>query len=248
MSENILKQCDDIRPGLLHSKGLKRAHELKKKQERSVIKPLRVLEDEKREAGLNAKLPESNKGFELLKKMGYKPGIGIGKSEAGPSNPLNIVKKSNRLGLGFANKTKQETPPPETSTDDFRARLKRKREMSDLKHTYSKLQRMCFVYDDSDLIGKPLYKWFWPDKGSSDSATDSNSDEDEEKKPEILDSLELERRNHCIGEYLREKYLYCQFCQSMFCDDNDMNKNCPGPTKEDHEETPCSVSPTSDSD
>lgn len=114
-----------------------------------MIKPLRVLEDEKREAGLNAKLPETNKGFELLKKMGYKPGIGIGKSEAGPSDPLNIVKKANRLGLGFENIRKKEIPPPETSTDDFRARLKRKREMSDLKQTYSKLQRMCFVYDDT---------------------------------------------------------------------------------------------------
>ena len=39
----------------------------------------KVLEAEKRESGLNQALGAENKGFSLLSKMGYKPGMAIGK-------------------------------------------------------------------------------------------------------------------------------------------------------------------------
>ena len=39
----------------------------------------KVLETEKREEGLQKSLGADNKGFALLAKMGYKPGMGIGK-------------------------------------------------------------------------------------------------------------------------------------------------------------------------
>lgn len=41
---------------------------------------IRVLECEKRKEGLEKPLEQSNKGFALLQKMGYKPGDSIGKS------------------------------------------------------------------------------------------------------------------------------------------------------------------------
>ena len=43
-------------------------------------KPRMVLETEKRNEGLNNALDQTNKGFALLQKMGYKPGMTMGKS------------------------------------------------------------------------------------------------------------------------------------------------------------------------
>jgi len=39
-----------------------------------------VVEAEKREEGLTKKLDDSNKGFTLLQKMGYRAGTALGKS------------------------------------------------------------------------------------------------------------------------------------------------------------------------
>lgn len=76
----------DVRPGLLHNRHQQRSHEIyKKKQEhdahaREKQKPVRVVEAERREEGLQEALGSDNKGFALLQKMGYKPGTAIGKS------------------------------------------------------------------------------------------------------------------------------------------------------------------------
>jgi len=43
------------------------------------IKPVKVLEKEKREEGLNTTLDAGNKGFAMLQKMGFKPGMSLGK-------------------------------------------------------------------------------------------------------------------------------------------------------------------------
>ena len=39
-----------------------------------------MLEAEKREEGLNSAIGAENKGFALLSKMGYKPGMALGKT------------------------------------------------------------------------------------------------------------------------------------------------------------------------
>lgn len=76
----------DVRPGLLHNRHQQRSHEIyKKKQEhdaqaREKQKPVRIVEAERREEGLQEALGSDNKGFALLQKMGYKPGTAIGKS------------------------------------------------------------------------------------------------------------------------------------------------------------------------
>ena len=46
--------------------------------------PRHKLEAIQREAGLNAAIAPNSKGFALLQKMGYKPGMGIGKEGAHP--------------------------------------------------------------------------------------------------------------------------------------------------------------------
>lgn len=76
----------DIRPGLLKSHSdIRNFQALKRKRELDELNKMknpniRVLECEKRKEGLEKPLEQSNKGFALLQKMGYKPGDSIGKS------------------------------------------------------------------------------------------------------------------------------------------------------------------------
>lgn len=72
----------DVRPGLLSLKSSRekqQEHKHQEKNTKNVTKPRNVLEKEKREEGLGSALSSQNKGFALLQKMGYKPGMAIGK-------------------------------------------------------------------------------------------------------------------------------------------------------------------------
>lgn len=76
----------DVRPGLLHNRNQQRSHEIFKKKQvqdaetREQHRPIKVIEAQRREEGLQEAIGTGNKGFALLQKMGYKPGTAIGKS------------------------------------------------------------------------------------------------------------------------------------------------------------------------
>lgn len=50
--------------------------------------------------GLSTPLNSDNRGFNMLKKMGFTPGQSLGKSQSGISEPLPFSIKPNRKGLG----------------------------------------------------------------------------------------------------------------------------------------------------
>lgn len=79
MSDAFLKQLEDVKPGLC--KGRKKRRETHKKHE-SLPKRKRskLAENEARELALSTPLSSDNKGFVMLKKMGYEEGTGLGKS------------------------------------------------------------------------------------------------------------------------------------------------------------------------
>lgn len=57
--------------------------QMKKRKELELLNKtpsLKVLEEQRRQEGLEKAIDSSNKGFSLLQKMGYKPGSGIGKN------------------------------------------------------------------------------------------------------------------------------------------------------------------------
>lgn len=58
--------------------------------------------EEKLQEGMNTPLPQDNVGLRMLKLMGYKEGHGIGKSADGITAPIAVVKKTDRAGLGQA--------------------------------------------------------------------------------------------------------------------------------------------------
>lgn len=75
---------NDIRPGLITNKSIKRQYEMVNKRTKEIEKnkKLRLINSEegRRQRGLQVPISSDNKGFSLLKKMGYKPGQGIGKA------------------------------------------------------------------------------------------------------------------------------------------------------------------------
>ena len=58
------------------------------------------MEETQREVGLAEKLGPSNKGFTMLKAMGYKEGKGLGKEGEGRREPVAISKRQGKAGLG----------------------------------------------------------------------------------------------------------------------------------------------------
>lgn len=81
----------------------KRTHELyKKQQELKAKKPKTYHEQEQetREKGLSTAISSDNKGFQLLAKMGFRPGASLGKSQEGLKEPINITVKPDTSGVG----------------------------------------------------------------------------------------------------------------------------------------------------
>ena len=58
------------------------------------------LEETQRDAGMAEKLGPTNKGFNMLKAMGYKEGEGLGKEGEGRREPVTISKRQGKAGLG----------------------------------------------------------------------------------------------------------------------------------------------------
>lgn len=110
-------------------------------ENRDKMKPSKVLEQERREEGLNKAISSQNKGFAMLTKMGYKEGQAIGKSSSnGILEPIGIDVKTDRGGLGRDAALKQLKEHRQLirlnrlkkgdgntiSTDEFRKRMTQK--------------------------------------------------------------------------------------------------------------------------
>lgn len=104
-------------------------------------KPVKQLEVERREEGLNVAISSDNKGFSMLAKMGYKQGDSIGRSQSGIVEPISIQIKSDRAGLGRETalkqlqeyreklrkeKAEQKTEASTSSINQFRQRMAQK--------------------------------------------------------------------------------------------------------------------------
>lgn len=53
-------------------------------------------------------IDENNKGFQMLKKLGWKPGQGLGCEGNGMVDPINLKKQKSKRGLGHKNKSNVE--------------------------------------------------------------------------------------------------------------------------------------------
>ncbi|KAF2682715.1 G-patch-domain-containing protein [Lentithecium fluviatile CBS 122367] len=61
-----------------------------------------------REASLATALPETNKGFKMMAKFGFKQGDTLGKSETAQKEPIQIEIKEGRAGIGVESEKKRK--------------------------------------------------------------------------------------------------------------------------------------------
>ena len=258
MSEEFLQQCcpKDVKPGISKTKSQQREHQVAKRQfelkeearlAKRVKKSARELEVEAREEGLSTKLDSSNKGFALLEKMGYKPGMGLGKAGCGREEPVEVVVKEGRSGLGrdeamrriamekcriIEERTKQIVS--DFNPAAFRAQMREKHLARRTESDLYKAQKSCRDLDTSKDFLDPAESWFWPPVEKPKlEAEEEEEVEEEEAEADLFTSSE---KLSLLITYLRVSHTYCLYCGIKYESEQDMSDNCPGPAREDHDD------------
>lgn len=198
MSDKFLAGTEEIRPGLAKTNHQRRIMKIENERREAEDERLRLLklkkpihkEIEQREETMAKPLSTESKGFALMAKMGFKPGMSLGKKKdehdlgSGIKEPLGIVVRNHRGGLGVES-AEVERVKNEESTARVRieAQLKRMKERArmadDLSDDYRKRARMastrkqtigdiiksrkaCHEMDMRNDAELPAEPWFWP--------------------------------------------------------------------------------------
>ncbi|KAM9316762.1 G patch domain-containing protein 11 [Gastrophryne carolinensis] len=250
MSDTFLSSLQDVRPGISMPRSIKKSYQKEEKQKESNIKnrqrSLKEVEKERRETVLNEAISNENKGFALLQKMGYKMGQSLGKKGDGIVEPIPLNIKTGRSGIGheemkkrkaeedlenYRRKIQMNKQALEQATDDFRSRLRSKKEEQKLEGDLRKSQRACLQLDEQMGKDCPRESWYWPVSNSLEDEEELEEDNDEVQAEELSTFEKLQ----IMTSYLRGEHFYCIWCGTAYKDDEDMNSNCPGDTSEDHD-------------
>lgn len=248
------EKVPDVRPGLVFSQKRKREMQIHSKkakiddEQKSKTAPSnsKFRQQEELERGLATAIPKSNIGFSLLAKMGYKEGTSLGKTgQHGIVQPIGIKVKADRKGLGreaavvkvrerqkqlAMEKMLRRSTAQECDPNEFRMRMVRKSQLKQVEGDLSRCQRACERLDVEMQFEEPTIHWFWPEKPVEDTADDGEEEETEDEGViyEPHEKLEL------VNDYLRTTHLYCHWCGVKYETVEDMETNCPGPTRDDH--------------
>eukprot|EP00051_Salpingoeca_urceolata_P034942 m.27398 g.27398 ORF g.27398 m.27398 type:complete len:279 (-) comp8532_c0_seq1:61-897(-) len=224
------------------------AEELTKQQSTTTKRArLAAVEAESRDKALATPLDQSNKGFQLLAKMGFKAGSGLGKRESGRTEPVAVQLKQGRQGLGreallaarqrvkvMARQRKRQDL--ELSTSEFRRRMQQKFSQKTLERDLTNAQRAC---EQLDMKAGVERTELWPLRAAPEKPL---QDDDmplqhyEPPEPTEFETLEVGERLQVVAEYLRSAHMYCTWCGIQFNDAEHLARACPGNTAEDHEE------------
>ncbi|XP_052767734.1 G patch domain-containing protein 11-like [Mya arenaria] len=201
MSDAFLKQIPDTRPSLVPKHVARRLQNERREKianEKNKQKPKTVLEKEKRDEGLQSAISENNKGFALLQKMGYKPGMALGKFGEGRKEPVQVELKTGRGGLGreqdqkrkqeqrmvwrkhqSAKKQRMDSERKQTFVKRMNEKIATRNVGKDLYNS----QKVCEQLDSQLGITSPNEAFFWPE-----ALLPKTNDTDE--CPDTLESLE----------------------------------------------------------
>ena len=67
-------------------------------------------------------------------------------------------------------------------------------------------------------------------------AADAEEDQPAMVVEQQQQEFEPEEMLSILTGYLRSEHLYCLWCGITFSDVEDLNSNCPGPTRDDHDD------------
>ncbi|CAF0761723.1 unnamed protein product [Didymodactylos carnosus] len=207
-------------------------------------KPRRLLEQEQREQGLTTAITNDNKGFQLLKKMGYREGTKLGREteqKGGLIEPLTIKIHTSRTGLGQETKEKEIVQKRQENVikrennikhiqSTFQDRMKQKFHNKRLQIDINKCQTICERLDkEIGLTENILWK-----KQLDEIIVDNEVADDGDESEEQFDLLDLECQLERLTSYLREKHFYCLWCGVMFSDEEELEQLCPGDNADAH--------------
>ncbi|RWS06890.1 Coiled-coil domain-containing protein 75-like protein [Dinothrombium tinctorium] len=235
MSDVFVDQSRDVRPGIGTNRAAKRQLQIEKKRCASNAKPVKVLEKERREEGLNSPLNASNKGFQLLQKMGFKP------EKHKVVEPIKLVIKEDRSCLGNdslldaqINAKRQKVKQIEV---DFEQRMKSKYAEKMIEKDLRDSQKICHHLDIENNISAPEESWFWP-LNANMTNTEVKDEVPDEIGKDLSDdesnSLTTKEKLTLITLYLRNKYFYCIWCAVKYESVVQMESECPGDTRDAH--------------
>ncbi|KAJ5313848.1 uncharacterized protein N7443_000732 [Penicillium atrosanguineum] len=164
----------------------------------------RAAEDARRrdEALATSTLDPSNKGFKMMAKLGFKPGQSLGKRDtdadtdtkiSGPddsktrSEPLNLVFKENRGGIGLDTEKKRKIREEAAEAikkikheeGDYRDRVREERELKRIEAQIRAAQKVAERLDaeaeeDTGKDGDQESKQEYPDANNKDEAPEDN--------------------------------------------------------------------------
>lgn len=245
-----------MRPSLVNNRAKKRLIEVETKQaenskrQRELAKTYTV-DNVRLQESLNKPITADNKGFQLLAKMGYKAGSGLGKQADARIDPIGFSIKNDRGGLGreaaiagLAAKRQELRlrkagiqSVDEISTEAYRRRATQKAEERKISYDLKRCQQTCESLDLAAGVTEPELDFFWPPKpiepGTETDESESvacEAEPEEEKDEQYSGAEQLE----LLTSYLRTGYTFCYWCGTHYDSIEDLDSNCPGVTRDEH--------------
>ncbi|KAJ3290644.1 G patch domain-containing protein 11 [Borealophlyctis nickersoniae] len=249
MSSAFLTEA--VEPPKTQTYSQRRKAKLVKQSEKAVVKPLKVREREARETGLATELPEDNKGFKMLAKLGFKKGMSLGASTASDARvePLPIIMKSDRLGLGLSDppdpvakrhrsqKEEEDLEAAEAAKrEEYRLLMNQRFTERQILSDLTKARKACEQMDEA--AGLPRTEFWWSKEGEEDLNEDEGAGEYVMEGEEVLSEFEMmepQKQLEQVTQYLRERHFYCIWCGAAYDDRDELQAQCPGNTADDHD-------------
>ncbi|KAL9275588.1 G patch domain-containing protein [Drosera capensis] len=186
-----------------------------------------LAEDERTLANLGSAIPQSNIGFTLLKKMGYTPGLGLGKKVEGRVEPVGVEIRRTRAGIGREDPVKEKVRREKEMEE-----VKRKREEELMKEFGSRQKsrwrgwRVTGNYRKAKAVLDQL-------ENRDDVVVEEEEGNDEEDSEEEEEEITEEDLQEILIK-LRDEHLYCLFCGCQYESSEALLSNCPGINEDDH--------------
>ncbi|RKP14122.1 hypothetical protein BJ684DRAFT_15541 [Piptocephalis cylindrospora] len=241
----------------------RRRQKVEAQRQRGYIKPLREREAEKRREGLAKPVDKSNRGLSLLKRMGYREGSALGKESKGLSEPLSIVIRSRRTGLGMDLQDERDFSVPSEGSQGNKRRLEegeeeteedfRQRQMSQYvarrvvgdtrraRETAEQLDRDKVALDGREnelayLLKMGVESMYWPWIPEETTMDGAGEGQIREETPPSFELLPKEEQLEETTRYLRKHYYYCLWCGYAYDTIEELDECCPGNSYDDHAE------------
>ncbi len=157
--------------------------------------------------------------------MGFKKGSSLGLSN-GITEPLPIVLKNDKKGLGKSKdhikSYNQQMAQTEIDPSQFRSNISTRLEIKQIK---SDVRNARNIIEQMDMANNKPQNELWPTR------IDQNEDLEESEFDLLIPEMQLKQ----TMLYLRSVYRYCIYCGCSFDTEEDMENDCPGEAREDHE-------------